>query len=144
LPVAEHALPLVARPVPLVWVVVAGLVDGIPAREPGARNSADPGDDLEWAVPAPPVPAAVLARAARERLPRERDVSCSVGPEDDPAWAEPMPSVPAAVSPQAARERLPRERDSGNSVGLEGDPARVQLALLAAVVGLVGGAREGR
>src|SRR6202040_4202443 len=32
LPVSEHALPLVARPVPLVSVVVAGLVDGIPAR----------------------------------------------------------------------------------------------------------------
>src|ERR1700730_15415324 len=78
LPVAEHALPLVARPVPLVWVVVAGLVDGIPAREPGSGKSADPGDDLEWAVPAPPVPAAVLARAARERLPRERGVRSSV------------------------------------------------------------------
>jgi hypothetical protein len=99
LPVAEHALPLVARPVPLVWVVVAGLVDGIPAREPGARNSADPGDDLEWAVPAPPVPAAVLARAARERLPRERGVRSSVGPEDDPAWAEPVPPVPARSMP---------------------------------------------
>ena len=72
---------------------------------------------------------------------RERAARSSAALGDDLARVEP---VPAAGSPQAARARLVRERGSRNSAGLEGDPARPQPALLAAVVGPVGGAREGR
>ena len=90
LPVAEHALPPVARPVTLVSVEVAALVEGISSLERGGRSSAGPEDDLAWAESVPrPVPAAVSLQAGRERLPQERDGRSSAGLEGDPARAQP-------------------------------------------------------